>query len=420
MLPGELDFGLVTLGCLSQTMMVTVYNTGVAEYSLEDVTLRGCGPEFEIVDRPPLPAVVVPARPAPIQVRYAPQNIGPDACELVLSSDAQNAEELTVPLRGEGTRFSDQTDEFVQSSGQEVDVLFVVDNSGSMSDEQDNLAANMDRFTDAAELWNNDYQLGVVNTELGGDAIFGGNNASPDRGKLLGNPRIVTADHPRERFENNVRVGDDGAGAQESGLEAARLALSSERLHEEPRGACDQCVDGEECVNGGCVGFNRGFLRDNAALELVFLSDEEDQSPARVSFYIDFFKSIKGFRNDGLIHASAIVGPRGGCQSNFGSADAGDRYIDVVDATGGTFHSICVQDYGPALNAIGDRAFGLRVQFFLSRVPDPGTIVVTVQGAPRDRGWDYDEDSNSVIFDAGSVPQPGEHVVIDYTAFCFR
>ena len=425
-LPGELDFGLVTLGCLSQTLLVTVYNTGSAEYALEDVNLRGCGPEFEIVERPVLPAIVVPARPAPIHVRYAPQDLGPDTCELVLTSDAGNAEELTVPLRGEGTRFSEQTDEFVQTSGQEVDVLFVVDNSGSMGDEQDNLADNMSRFTDAAELWDNDYQLGVVNTEIGGDAIFGGGNADPDRGKLLGDPRIVTPQHPRDRFQNNVRVGDNGAGAQESGLEAARLALSPERLHSEPRGACDQCVDGEECVNGACVGFNRGFLRDDASLELVFLSDEEDQSPARVSFYIDFFKSIKGFRNEGLLHASAIVGPAavggraGGCESNFGSADAGERYIDVVDATGGTFHSICVQDYGPALDSIGDRAFGLRVQFFLSRVPDPDTLVVSVQGAPLDQGWAWDEASNSVIFDPAAVPQPGEHVEINYTAFCFR
>ncbi len=420
-LPSQLDFGLVTLGCLSQTLTATIYNTGIAEYSLQDVSLRGCGPEFEIVDRPALPAVVVPARPAPVSVRYAPQDLGPDTCELVLTSDAQNAGELTVPLRGEGTRFSEQTDEYVQTSGQEVDVLFVVDNSGSMDDEQANLADNMNRFTAAADLWDNDYQLGVVTTEIGGDAIFGGGNADPDRGNLVGDPRIVTPEIDRGRFDANVRVGSDGAGAQESGLEAARLALSPERLHEEGRGACDQCVDGEECVGGECVGYNRGFLRDDAALELVFLSDEEDQSPARVSFYIDFLKSIKGFRNEGLLHASAIVGPRGrACESNFGSAASGERYIDVVDATGGTFHSICIQDYGPALDAIGNRAFGLRVQFFLSRVPDPDTLVVSVEGAPRDAGWNYDEDSNSVIFDEQSVPQPGQHIEIQYTAFCFR
>jgi hypothetical protein len=424
-LPSRLDFGLVTLGCLSQTMLVTVYNTGIAETPITSIELRGCGPEFEIVDRPELPVTVVPARPVPIHVRYGPQNLGPDACELVISAggaaNGDEVQEIAVPVNGEGTRFSEQTDEYVQTSGQEVDVLFVVDNSGSMSDEQNNLADNISRFTAAAELWDNDYQLGVVHTELGGDAIFGGNDASPDRGKLLGNPRIVTPAHDRGRFEDNVQVGDNGAGAQESGLEAARLALSPERLHEEPRGACDQCVDGEECVNNACVGFNRGFLRENAALELVFLSDEEDQSPARVSFYIDFFKSIKGFRNEGLLHASAIVGPRNvGCQSNFGSADAGDRYIDVVDATGGTFHSICVQDYGPALDSIGDRAFGLRVQFFLSRVPDPQTLTVTVEGRAVDEGWAWDEGSNSVIFDDDTVPQPGDHVEIHYTAFCFR
>ena len=43
-----------------------------------------------------------------------------------------------------------------------------------------------------------------------------------------------------------------------------------------------------------CGGYNMGFLRKDATLEIVFVSDEEDQSPADLSFYINFFKNIKG------------------------------------------------------------------------------------------------------------------------------
>ena len=425
-LPAELDFGLVTLGCMSQTMTVTVYNTGIAEFSIARVELRNCGPEFELVDRPVAGTIVVPVSPADISVRYGPQDVGPDACELVIVSDAGNVDELVVPLRGEGTRDRDQTDEYIQTSGQTVDVLLVVDNSASMCEEQDSLAENMDRFVHQAALFNvDDYQVGVVNTEISSDAIFGAAEPDPERGRLLGDPRIAT---PGNGGGNVVAghvtdIGCEGAGAQESGLEAARLALSHPWIREEPAGNCNgdgDCQGGEECVGGECVGWNRGFLRDDASLEVVFLSDEEDQSPARVSFYVDFLKSIKGFRNEGLLHASAIVGPPGGCQSNNGAADAGNRYIDVVEATNGSWHSICAEDYGPALDEIGNRAFGVRVQFFLSRVPDPATITVTVEDAARPQGWEYDEDSNSVIFDEAAVPEPGEAVAISYSARCFR
>jgi len=430
-LPSDLDFGLVTLGCMSQTLSVTVYNTGIAEFSINEVFLGrnapgDCGPEWELVDRPRRGTIVVPARPADIYVRYGPQDGGQDNCELHITSDAGNVEELVVPLRGEGTRVREQTDEYVQTSGQIVDVLFVVDNSGSMCDEEENLAANMDDFVQQAALFQVDeYQVGVVNTEIADDAIFNAASPDPDRGKLLGDPRIVNTANGGggTAAQHVIDVGCNGAGAQESGLEAARLALSDPWIREEEAGDCngdDGCQDGEECVAGKCVGWNRGFLRDEATLEVVFLSDEEDQSPARVSFYVDFLKSIKGFRNEGLLHASAIVGPPGGCQTNNGAADAGNRYIDVVEATNGSWHSICADDFGPALEEIGNRAFGLRVQFFLSRVPDPATITVTVEGAPRPDGWEFDEDSNSIIFDEAVVPEPGDEVTISYSSRCFR
>ena len=295
-----------------------------------------------------------------------------------------------------------------------------------MCDEEENLADNIDRFVSQAALFAvDDFQLGVVNTEIAADAIFGGAAPDPDRGKLLGNPRIVNPGNGGGQTfgEHVVDVGCDGAGAQESGLEAARLALSHPWIREAPAGQCGgngDCQDGEECSGGACVGWNRGFLRADATLEVVYMSDEEDQSPARVSFYIDFLKSIKGFRNEGLMHASAIVGPPGGCQSNNGSADSGNRYIEVVEATNGSWHSICAEDFGPALETIGNRAFGLRVQFFLSRVADPATIVVTVEGAEQADGWLYDEESNSVVFDEATTPEPGQAVSITYSARCFH
>ena len=44
-------------------------------------------------------------------------------------------------------------------------------------------------------------------------------------------------------------------------------------------------------------GWNKGFLREDAQLEIIALSDEEDQSSGDLGFY-RFFRSIKGFNSE--------------------------------------------------------------------------------------------------------------------------
>jgi hypothetical protein len=180
----------------------------------------------------------------------------------------------------------------------------------------------------------------------------------------------------------------------------------------------------DRCVEGTCGGYNRGFLRETAALELIFLSDEEDQSAGTVNFYVDFFKSIKGARNEARMHAHAIVGADGNgraaaCQSDDGAADAGRRYVEVAERTNGTVASICETDFGNDLRELGNRAFGLQIQFFLSRPAAPGTVTVEVDGAAQAAGWSYDQESNSVAFEEGNVPDPGTRIRISYEAQCF-
>ena len=71
------------------------------------------------------------------------------------------------------------------------------------------------------------------------------------------------------------------------------------------------CQAPDTCVENFCGGANRGFLREEAVLEVVFVSDEDDFSEGNLNFYVDFLKSLKGFRNEGRFHAHAIVGSRG-------------------------------------------------------------------------------------------------------------
>lgn len=422
-IPGSLDFGRVTAGeCASIEERVAVYNTGIVNLCITDLYLDGpdCD-EFLIVDRPRADQdgciIVTRNNPAEVIMVYEPTDLGPDQCNLVFESDANDNPELRVPLEGEGTRERRQTDVFEQTSGRTVDVLFVVDNSGSMGEEQDSLQDNFRDFIAGAAQFANDYQLGIVTTDMDQEA---------HQGKLQGNPRIMRRGANVERdFQDTVEVGTNGAG-EEKGLAAAQAALS-DPLAFDTGVACAadaQCVAPDACIEGFCGGFNRGFLREDAALEIIFVSDEDDYSTASLNFYVDFFKNIKGFRNEGQFHAHAIVGVENGraraCEGRGGAADAGSRYVEVANRTNGELFSICDDNFGPPLRELGNQAFGLPVQFFLSRPAIRNTVQVSVEGMRRNDGWQFDDASNSVVFDEATVPQPGETIQVDYEAQCFE
>jgi hypothetical protein len=421
-IPEHVDFGRVTAQqCASQEERVTVYDTGLVDLCISDITFEGdhCD-EFFLADRPVADMDgcinVDRSHPATVQLTYEPADLGTDDCTLVFHSNASDQPELRVPLHGEGIRESHQVDEFVQTSGQSVDILFVLDNSGSMQEEQENLARNISDFIRGAQQFQNDYQIGVVTTDVD----------SPDQsGKLQGNPRIMRrGPNVEQQFEQVSQVGTNGSGTEE-GLEAAKRALSNP-LAFDTGNACHadaDCVMPDTCVEGVCGGYNRGFIRAAAALVVIFLSDEEDQSPSPLNFYVDFFKNIKGFRNEALFQAFAIVGAENGqaaaCQSPNGDAEAGQRYAELAQRTHGDVYSICDDNFGASLRSIGQSAFGLPVQFFLTRPAVAATVQVTVNGQAVPGQWMYDQASNSIVFDAQHVPQAGAHIRVEYDAQCF-
>lgn len=429
-IPGNVDFGLVTLGCNSQEQDVRIYNTGTADVQVTDVRLDGCTSEFTLGSVAGLPRTLARGEFIEVGMTYRPSDVGPDRCSLVVEGTTEGGGVIVVPVTGEGVTFSRTVDTFEQVSGREVDVLFVVDNSGSMGEEQTNLSDNFSAFRRAAETWGSDFHIGVVTTQIEGN-VSNPTGGSRNPGEMLGDPRIVTPSTVGS-FTSNVRVGTGDPGSAESGLESARLALTDPNITDLDAPCDADCVEPYACVSGvdgsgsRCGGFNRTFLREDASLEIIFVSDEDDQSRASIEFFIDFFRAIKGEFNDALFHASAIVGPRGGCTSTDGDAVEGARYIQVAEATGGEVASICDDNFASSLADIGNRAFGLRRQFGLSRVADPTTVQVynlsSCSGGsrtPRASGWRYDRDLNSIVFDEGAEPAADTCFEVEYEAACF-
>lgn len=285
-----------------------------------------------------------------------------------------------------------------------VDVLFVVDNSGSMAQEQAKLTQNFQSFITHFTSLGLDFHIGVITTDI----------ENPDEsGKLQGSPAILTSSTPEidSFFLQNASTGTDGSGA-ESGLEAIRLAFSEPNLS----------------------GTNAGFLRPNAILAVIVVSDEEDWSdgdtnePAiadapSISGYADLLLALKG-GDASKVTMPVIVGDvPGGCTSPDAEAEAGVRYHELATALNGSKSSICSQDFATVLDTIGSDLAGLVTAFPLAYTPDPITITVNVDGEPMVRsevtGWYWDALVGGVAFAPTAVPAACSVIEISYAVTDF-
>jgi len=395
-IPGQVEFGQVEVGCDSAQQVVSVYNLG-AEVTVTDIALLSAGdPNFEISNAPTLPLVLAADGSFAVVVVYHPQAPGSHSNRLVVSFLDPDLPNLEVPLHGMGTNNSASSDVFHLPADVKVDVLWVVDNSGSMHEEQEALAANFSGFIGWAQTLGVDYHIGVTSTDM---------DAETHSGRLQGTIRVIDPQtpNPTEVFGDNVRLGTEGS-YNEMGLAASHAALSPPLIN----------------------GYNAGFLREDAKLTVIYVSDEEDQSPAAVEFYVQYFLNLKGTRE--WVTLSAICGdlPDGCDDPNMGSATPAPRYHEVLTGTGGAFHSICQTDWSGLMTDLGEDAFAPIRTFPLSRPADPATIEVTVDSTPvpeagipnGPNGWTYIEQTNAVWFGENVLPPNGSIVRVTYTALC--
>jgi hypothetical protein len=408
-LPSKLDFGLITLGCCSRPEELTVYNIGDLTLTITSIDIgAGSDDKFELLGLPASYPIGLGgegnAQSLRFQVKFCPSHEGEHIGRVEISSDDGDDAQLIINLRGEGTTQTHQRDVFIQNSHPMVDVLWVIDYSGSMSEEQDKVKDQTNLFVTRAVQWNVDMHLAVTSVDL---------ETSGCSGNFIGEPPVLANKGPNaldnatiiSKFKDRAGSSNCGSGT-EQGLEAAHLALS------------------EPLISGR----NKDFLREDAKLSIIFLSDEEDQSVADIPFFIDYYRSIKGMRNVNMIEIYAIVGDaNGGCSDGQGesanTAAEGKRYIQVADACnihdGIHFHSICASTYLPVFETMSENLFALRNQFFLSRLADESTLVVSVNGVTS-TDYTYDDVSNSIIFPQDDPPEPGAEIVAEYDTLCLH
>jgi len=283
-------------------------------------------------------------------------------------------------------------DVFTQNPAEEVDVLMVVDNSGSMQPYQERLGTNFDQFITYFIEANVNYHIGVVTTDI----------EVPTAGQIRGQVITPATDNPANVFNNIVNVGTTGSG-MEMGLEAATMALT------------------EPLVSTA----NLGFLRKDASLSIIFVSDEEDSSPEPVNDYINGFRDVKGQRARDIFNASALtVTDIDECTSQQAAwSSPGTRYVDVADQTQGIIGNLCSNDFESIVTELSLNTSRLRDTFYLSDWPDTTSITVMIEESeiPCETGeWSYaklmleEQERPAIVFDRTYMPPVSARITVRY------
>jgi hypothetical protein len=183
--------------------------------------------------------------------------------------DATGGDDTILDVGGDGD--ADAGDDGSLAGCEKVDFLFVLDNSVSILDEISNLTGSFPGFVDGIEntLTANDWHVGVVSSEEFENNQVGcreyGALVTETVGAGTGSSDTVCGPFAEGRY---LTKADDLATDFEC---IARLGADA--FDERPMQSIVAAVDGSLAGPGGC---NEGFLRDDALLVIVIVTDEED------------------------------------------------------------------------------------------------------------------------------------------------
>lgn len=282
-----------------------------------------------------------------------------------------------------------------------ADILFVVDNSGSMGDHQTNLANNISLFTSTfLEKSIIDYNIAVINTDNGGIYTTGF-----CCGKFVGETKIISKTTLRANYvlRQNLLVGINGSG-EESPFGAVLNALSPALLQD----------------------WNSGFLRNDAALIVVFITDAEDQSDASAQELYDYLLRLKNGRKHRLLAYGALVPTiEVGCRRDEDRVYPRkiEQFLSMVPNAGrSNVFSLCDEQFGAHLAGIATEIVNqVSSTVYLTRFPDLETIQVVYGNLtiPQDekKGWVYDRSLNAIRLgpDIDWTVQPvGTKLIVTY------
>ena len=365
----------VAVGC-TETFLATVSNQGSEPLQVDSIGLRD-GEDYEIVDLPPLPAVLAPGEHLSVSLRFDHVFSWTDPSEqedalIVQSNDPLMPEAWAVfdiqPIRG-----SEVNKELNYYPDTQTDLMIMVDNTGVMSSR---ISLAEDAFPVLVET------LLDANVDLHATVVTGASSCSAG---------IITSDAGETAVTDFLVSGLSGMSGSGSSALLSHAALAI-----------------EESVTGGCL---EGLLRKGALLHVVVISGGDEQSSLTSGQLVEMLHGGAPL-SDALI-ISAIVGTDpGGCMG----LTYGGSYLNAARLTNGIQASACSDDWSPAMEELAllsaQRAEG-GMSMSLDPLPVAQTLRVTVNGGEYIH-WRFDEETASLIFPKEQAPEVGSMVEVSY------
>lgn len=308
-----------------------------------------------------------------------------------------------------------------------VDILWVIDNSGSMESSQTNLANHFQSFIAKFLATDADFHMAVTTTDAYLAPYHASNNASSfpyadyalirdGVGSTHSGVFVMDKTTPdmANVFLKNIKQGINGSG-DERALSSFQVTLNDAR--------------------------NSAFRRADAALAIIIVSDEDDfshndntngmntysfienyndPSMFTIQSYVDYLTNLTSTAGAGKnfsVNAISIFDSACLSQLNTGAQKISQRVAAMADASGGQKISLC-SDFSQSLQTLSQSIVELSSVFQLTRTPIASTIVVTVDGVNvqnnATNGWTYDSTSNSIAFHGTAIPEAGASVNINF------
>lgn len=279
-----------------------------------------------------------------------------------------------------------------------VDVLFIIDNSGSMLAEQEKLGQRLNSFiTSLDEV---DWQIGITTTDAS-NGTFGIKGSLVNLDSTSQKILKPTLSNYESLFMNSV--------VRNESIDCQTTAVCPTN-NEQALLAAIMAMDKRNSTNAG-------FFRDNADLAVVILTDEDEMSSGppeatKPQQVVDHFKSIWGTSKNLSVYGIVVQpGDRDCYDSQYLTAGTyGYHVTELALITGGVTGSICDTDYSHNLSKIGENVNQLLNYVVLTHEPESGVLNVVL--TPHDPELTWSLEGQRVVFN--KTPAEGTRVDIVY------
>jgi hypothetical protein len=344
---------------------------------------------------------------------------------LLNGCDHSNSRRMTAPEEYQSVELKNEV--AVLKNTNAIDILFVVDNSKSMTIHQRNLANNIQHFVKAFDANKEvDYHIGV--TSVFDSTRYGSvvQNFNPNgfllplKGNTGDNSKYFYTKRHNDLtlLANSIHIGV--LNLEQGGPEKEEALSPIDQAFKEPALSSPT---------------NQGFLRPDARLAIIIITDADDSSPNLAETDLDY--TLKRFKDDPMgdkISTFAVLANRDYCKDDKDclnrcakvdpdlKGEKPYRILNFITASDGKELSLCKGDFAATLSQIG-AAIEKKVQrqfFPLQGVPEHGTLKVYLgdkELPPGAKTWTYDPTRNTVIVTAipSGTSQEELKIRINYT-----